>query len=106
RVQPSRWRLGGDTATRLLAAEWLRGWGGAAGAPRPDLAAQADAYLHRRLAACAADELTATLHHSDVLALPGTAGGCASGIASAGASDGTSGSAGGVTGGGTGAGAS
>ncbi|MFD7614582.1 methyltransferase domain-containing protein [Streptomyces sp. NPDC059828] len=83
RVQPSPWRLdvapvtgtAADPAHRQLTAEWLRGWVGAACEQRPDLAADAEAYLHRRLEACAAGELRVALHHSDVLALPGTAAG-------------------------------
>ncbi|WWR55281.1 class I SAM-dependent methyltransferase [Streptomyces sp. SCSIO 30461] len=86
RVQPSPWRLGDSTGTGPLAAEWLRGWVGAACEQRPDLAAEAGAYLNRRLTACAAGELSVTLHHSDVLALPGTVCGGTGGGAGAGAS--------------------
>ncbi|WP_351222631.1 class I SAM-dependent methyltransferase [Streptomyces sp. NPDC002133] len=87
RVQTSPWRLGAasrnaacpddaSTGTRdaapmtALTAEWLRGWVGAARTQRPELAARADAYLRRRLAACEAGELRVVVHHSDVLALP------------------------------------
>ncbi|MFE7775393.1 methyltransferase domain-containing protein [Streptomyces sp. NPDC057445] len=104
RVQPSPWRLGSAPGLRpaaggatggatgaavgssvdsavdsaidsALTAEWLRGWVGAACDQRPDLAPHADAYLRRRLAACEAGELRVVVHHSDVLALPGLAGG-------------------------------
>jgi hypothetical protein len=64
--RPSPWRLGADRAG--LAAEWLRGWVGAAREQRPDLAT--DAYLRRRLDACAASELRVVVHHGDLLALP------------------------------------
>ncbi|WP_244375372.1 class I SAM-dependent methyltransferase [Streptomyces ficellus] len=66
----SPWRLGpGESA---LTAEWLRGWVGAAREQRPDLAPRATAYLRRRLEACEAGELRAVVHHTDLLALPGT----------------------------------
>jgi hypothetical protein len=38
---------------------------------QPDLISAATAYLDRRLAECAAGNLTATVHHEDLLALPG-----------------------------------
>jgi hypothetical protein len=65
-VRPSPWRLG--PADAALTEEWLRGWVGAAGEQRPDVAG--DAYLRRRLAACAAGELRVVVHHDDLLALP------------------------------------
>ncbi len=71
RVHPSPWRLGPDDAE--LAQEWLRGWVGAAVEQRPDLAPRAESYLTSRLEACAAGELRAVVHHSDLLALPGGA---------------------------------
>ena len=67
RVHPSAWRLGPDEAA--LTAEWLRGWIGAAVEERPELKERADQYLERRLAACAAGELSVLVHHSDLLAL-------------------------------------
>jgi hypothetical protein len=73
RVHPSAWRLGSDESA--LAAEWLRGWVGAAVEERPELAPRADAYLRERLAACAAGELSAVIHHSDLLALARPTGG-------------------------------
>ncbi|XHM95283.1 class I SAM-dependent methyltransferase [Peterkaempfera sp. SMS 1(5)a] len=72
-VRPSPWRLGSGEST--LTAEWLRGWVGAACEQRPELSVRADAYLTRRLAACAAGELQVVVGHSDLLALPGPAGG-------------------------------
>ncbi|MGW3243456.1 SAM-dependent methyltransferase [Streptomyces sp. NPDC001070] len=68
-TRPSPWRLGPDQAA--LTAEWLRGWVGAAVEQEPALAARADAYLRRRLDACANGELTAVVGHGDLLALPG-----------------------------------
>ncbi|MEU4890607.1 MULTISPECIES: class I SAM-dependent methyltransferase [Streptomyces] len=76
RTEASPWRLGpGDPAGPAgdgpaLAAEWLRGWAGAAVAQRPELAEPAETYLRRRLESCAAGELRAVVHHSDLLALP------------------------------------
>ncbi|MFF2021411.1 SAM-dependent methyltransferase [Streptomyces sp. NPDC058171] len=67
RVHASPWRL---AAGSPLLGEWLRGWVGAAREQRPDLAGRLDDYLARRLAADAAGELSATVHHADVLALP------------------------------------
>lgn len=72
-VHSSPWRLGaGESA---LTAQWLRGWVGAAVEQRPDLAPRAEAYRERRLAECAAGALRVVVHHSDLLALPGTTGG-------------------------------
>ncbi|MGV9253822.1 methyltransferase domain-containing protein [Streptomyces sp. NPDC003697] len=73
RVHPSAWRLGTDE--RDLTAQWLRGWVGAAVEQRPALKERAERYLADRLAACDAGELEATVHHSDLLALPGPVGG-------------------------------
>lgn len=61
--------------TAELTAEWLQGWVGAAREQQPDIAPRADAYLRRRIDACTAGELQVVVHHSDVLALPGTRGG-------------------------------
>ncbi|MCW2868770.1 MAG: trans-aconitate methyltransferase [Streptomyces oryziradicis] len=73
RTYASPWRLG--AAESALTAEWLGGWVGAACEQRPDLAPRAEAYLRRRLAACAGNELRAVVHHSDLLALPLPTGG-------------------------------
>ncbi|WP_399476292.1 trans-aconitate methyltransferase [Streptomyces sp. TRM68367] len=75
RVHPSSWRLG--PAESALTAQWLRGWVGAAVEQRPDLRERADRYLEERLAACAAGELSAVVHHSDLLALCRPTGGAA-----------------------------
>jgi trans-aconitate methyltransferase len=68
-VRPSVWQLDAKTQAPLI-AEWLRGWVPAAAAQRPALADHAEAYLSRRLAA---SDLRVTVHHSDLLALPGAA---------------------------------
>ncbi len=67
RLHPSAWRLGPEQAA--LTEQWLRGWVGAAVEQRPELRADAEAYLADRLAACAAGELRVTVHHTDLLAL-------------------------------------
>ena len=66
--RPTPWRLGPQKAA--LTAQWLRGWVSAGVEQRPDLADDAAAYLRRRLAT--GGELTATVHHEDLLALPPT----------------------------------
>ncbi|MFE9188307.1 class I SAM-dependent methyltransferase [Micromonospora sp. NPDC007208] len=66
RERPSPWRLGPEQAD--LAAEWFRGWLGAACEQRPDLAGPAQAYARRRLADAAAGRLTVLVEHSDLLA--------------------------------------
>ncbi|MFJ9852242.1 methyltransferase domain-containing protein [Streptomyces sp. NPDC101150] len=70
-TRPSPWRLAAPQAA--LTAAWLRGWVDAARDQRPALGPRLDGpdgYLRRRLAACAAGELTVTVHHTDLLALP------------------------------------
>ena len=67
-VRPSPWRL--DAAHADLTAEWLRGWVAAACEQEPALAAEAGAYLDRRLAQAAAGELAVTVDHADLLVLP------------------------------------
>lgn len=64
----SPWRLGPEQAA--LTAQWLQGWVTAAVEQRPDLAPSADAYLRRRLDACAAGGLRVVIGHDDLLALP------------------------------------
>ncbi|MGW4493072.1 class I SAM-dependent methyltransferase [Streptomyces sp. NPDC004376] len=73
RVHPSPWRLGSEHA--VLTAQWLRGWVGAAVEQRPELRERAAVYLDERLAALEAGELRVVVHHSDLLALPRSAGG-------------------------------
>jgi hypothetical protein len=60
----------GPAGPPTLLAEWLQGWVAAAREQRPDLARPAASYLSRRLAACAAGELTVAVHHIDLLAVP------------------------------------
>jgi hypothetical protein len=67
-VRPSPWRL--DAARAGLAAEWLAGWVGAACEQEPGLAAEAGAYVDRRLAQAAAGELHVVVDHADLLVLP------------------------------------
>jgi SAM-dependent methyltransferase len=68
-VAPSPWRLGaGDAA---LATEWFRGWVSAACEQRPELTDPTHAYAERRLADAAAGRLGVTVHHRDLLAVPG-----------------------------------
>jgi hypothetical protein len=71
-IRPSAWRLGAQQ--RALTAQWLTGWVGAACEQRPELTAEADGYLRRRLAAAAAGDLRAVVHHNDLLALPAPSG--------------------------------
>jgi SAM-dependent methyltransferase len=68
---PSPWRLGPEHAA--LTAEWLAGRVDAACAQRPELAAEASAYLRRRREACAAGVLRVEVGHEDLLVFPGEA---------------------------------
>jgi hypothetical protein len=63
-VRSSPWQLGPEHAA--LAAEWLRGWVGAAADQRPDL--ELDDYLKARTAAAEAGLLRVTVGHQDLLA--------------------------------------
>jgi len=67
-LRSSPWQLGAGQAA--LAAEWLRGWVGAACEQHPELRAEAPAYAQRRLAEAAAGRLSVTVHHRDLLARP------------------------------------
>ena len=67
-VRPSPWRL--DGAHAGLLAEWLGGWVAAACEQEPALAAEVGPYQHRRLVQAAAGELSVTVDHADLLALP------------------------------------
>ncbi|MET8368044.1 SAM-dependent methyltransferase, partial [Micromonospora sp. NPDC005194] len=66
RERPSPWRLGPEQAD--LAAEWFRGWLGAACEQRPELAGATGAYAQRRLADAAAGRLGVLVEHLDLLA--------------------------------------
>jgi hypothetical protein len=68
-VRPSPWRL--DTTEQAeLTAEWLTGWIGAACEQQPELAPEIDVYTRRRRSQLGAGELTVTVGHEDLLALP------------------------------------
>jgi hypothetical protein len=66
RTAPSPWRLGADQAE--LAAEWFRGWLGAACEQRPELARPSVEYARRRLDQAATGRLGVVVHHTDLLA--------------------------------------
>jgi hypothetical protein len=66
--RPSPWRLG--PADAELAVEWLQGWVAAACEQEVGLTAAARPYTQRRLAQAAAGELTVTVGHADLLAVP------------------------------------
>lgn len=66
RVASSPWRLGaGD---RGVSTAWLDGWVGAAVEQRPELAAEADAYLRSRRTQLAAGGLRVEVEHEDLIA--------------------------------------
>ena len=71
-VRPSPWRLAASQAA--LAAEWFTGWLGAACEHDPGLAAGAELYTRRRLAAARAGRLVVRVGHADLLALPAGGG--------------------------------
>jgi trans-aconitate methyltransferase len=68
-VRSSPWRLG--LAHAELAAEWLRGWVGAACEQDAELAVDAERYIRRRLAQAGAGELAVRVDHADLLVSPG-----------------------------------
>ena len=67
-VRPSPWRLAASRAA--LATEWFTGWLDAACEQDPALAAEAELYARRRLAAARAGRLVVRVGHADLLALP------------------------------------
>jgi hypothetical protein len=67
-VRRSPWRLGAAEAG--LAADWFRGWVGAACEQEAELAAQAELYTRRRLVQAAAGELAVMVDHVDLLVSP------------------------------------
>jgi hypothetical protein len=67
-VRPSPWRLGASEAD--LAAEWFTGWVGAACEQQAELRAETGAYTRRRLEQARNGQLTVTVEHADLLALP------------------------------------
>ncbi|QGN57242.1 class I SAM-dependent methyltransferase [Nostocoides sp. HKS02] len=67
-VRPSPWRL--DAHQSSLAAQWFTGWLDAACEDSPDLAARAERYGRRRLAAAYAGRLRVSVGHADLLVVP------------------------------------
>jgi hypothetical protein len=67
-TRPSPWRL--DSRHKDLAAEWFSGWVGAACEQQPELTAETETYTRARLGQARAGELTVTVGHEDLLALP------------------------------------
>jgi hypothetical protein len=67
-LSPSPWRLG--TSESELVTEWLTGWVAAAREQEQALAAEADAYVIRRLMQLRTGELAVSVGHADLLALP------------------------------------
>lgn len=65
RRSPSPWHL--EPSRPELTAAWLQGWVGAAVEQDEELAGVAGAYLSRRMSG----PLHATVHHEDLLAIPG-----------------------------------
>lgn len=66
--RPSPWRIGASNAE--LIREWFADWVGAACEQEPQLAAEMNAYTHRRLAELTAGQLAVTVDHVDLLVLP------------------------------------
>ena len=67
-IRPSPWRL--RAAQSALATEWVTGWVAAAREQQPQLDAEAERYVGRRLAQLSAGTLAVTVGHADLLALP------------------------------------
>jgi hypothetical protein len=67
-VRDSPWHL--DPRQRELATEWFTGWVAAACEQEPALAAETDGYVRRRLGQLAGGEVTISIGHADLLALP------------------------------------
>jgi trans-aconitate methyltransferase len=67
-VRPSPWRLG--PAHSALAAEWFKGWVGAACEQEIELAGQCELYIRWRLKQASAGELAVVVAHTDLLVLP------------------------------------
>ncbi|MEN3121540.1 class I SAM-dependent methyltransferase [Janibacter sp. LM] len=68
RLVPTVWRLDAGTAPLLRA--WLEGWVAAACEQSPSVRVDAAEYVNWRLQQLAARQLTVTVHHRDLLALP------------------------------------
>ena len=67
-VRPSPWKLGAEHAD--LITEWFAGWVSAACEQQTELDGETDGYTRRRLEQARAGELTVTVEHTDLLALP------------------------------------
>jgi hypothetical protein len=67
-VRPSPWRLG-PQKDRLV-TEWFTGWLAAACEQQPELGPATRSYARRRLAEADAGQLSVTVEHQDLLALP------------------------------------
>jgi hypothetical protein len=67
-LRPSPWGLG--ASHRGLTAEWFNGWVRAAGEQQPELAADLDGYIERRLALANDGRLSVVVDHADLLVLP------------------------------------
>ncbi len=65
---PSPWRLGAGDAELLTA--WLEGWVGAACEQEPSLLCEGSDYLAWRTRQVESGQLTATIHHRDLVAHP------------------------------------
>jgi SAM-dependent methyltransferase len=68
-VRPSPWHLG--PGQRELAAAWFDGWLGAAREQSPELDTDVAAYAGRRRRELLHGDASVTVHHVDLLALPG-----------------------------------
>jgi hypothetical protein len=73
-VRQSPWRLGASHAELL--AEWFAGWVGAACEQDVGLVSETGVYTRRRLDQLGAGQLTVTVEHADLLALPLNASAC------------------------------
>nr|WP_281366059.1 class I SAM-dependent methyltransferase [Janibacter cremeus] len=67
-LTPSPWRL--DSSDTALLKAWLKGWVDAACEQDPSLRADASEYRGRRIQQIGSRELTAMIHHRELLALP------------------------------------
>lgn len=68
-VRDSPWQLGAEHAE--LAAAWFIGWVAAACEQEEEMSAEAHAYSRRRLTQLADGRLAVSVHHADLLVLPG-----------------------------------
>jgi hypothetical protein len=71
-VRASPWRL--DRWHIKLMTEWFSGWVGAACEQDPELSAETGGYARQRLEQASAGQLSVTVDHADLLALPPSSG--------------------------------